>query len=356
MVRCPMCRGNFSTFARLKLEYMNTAMNSSSAVAGRRAAAVASNNETTPTTGAAGSQSTPGPNMHPTLRQLLERQRGDRFTGSLVVQQLHQSPPNFPSALSANSQLTLPASAPNPNTSTANLISSALPVPLTKRVLTKLLGTLPLAKLVSDRSKLLAPGQQCLLCFHAYALGELVFRLPRCRHQFHRACLERRVLECGQARKRASMGPMEGKDNHDEEEEEDADCNSNSPIPLCPIDHSPIFDFASASATSSLSSTHPASPNHNSRPLAPLIFQNGSANVSFDIGLTISGIKCAPSSAPVTTSVPAASPPVLQHQTSSRGNITFCIILINDHTNLKVQIESKRLLTRVLEIKFMLVL
>ena len=328
MVRCPMCRGNFSTFARLKLEYTNTAMDSSSAVAGRRAAAVASNNGTTPTTGVTGAQFTPGSNMHLTLRQLLERQRGDRFTGSLVVQQLHQSPPNFPPALSANAQLTLPPPAPNPTTTTA--ISNALPFSLTRHVLTKLLGTLPLAKLVSERSKLLAPGQQCLLCFHAYALGELVFRLPRCRHQFHRACLERRVLECGQARKRASNGPTEGEDSHDEEEE---DADANSPVPLCPIDHSPIFELASASATSSSSSTHPASPNHHSQPLAPLSFQNGSANVSFDVGLTISGIKCAPSSAPVTTSVPAASPPALQHLTASRGNVTFCLILINDHTN-----------------------
>lgn len=312
MVRCPMCRGNFSTFVRLKLEYANTAMDSSSAVAGRRAAAIAAAEGAA----AGGAQVMPTSHMHPTLRQLLERQRDNRFTGSLVVQQLHQSPPSIPIPTSSTVQLQ-PPSADQSTSST----SSALPVPLTKRVLTKLLGTLPLAKLVSGRSKLLAPGQQCLLCFHAYALGELVYRLPRCRHQFHRVCLERRVLESRNSSNKAPKSLGDGDERNDEEDAADGgQADADPRVPLCPIDRSPIFEFASSSAAAtSSSSTHPVSPTHHSRPLGTLSFQNGIANVNFAVGLTISGIKCAPTSASA-SSTSSAAPAVLQHQTLSRGN------------------------------------
>nr|CAB3268066.1 E3 ubiquitin-protein ligase Zswim2 [Phallusia mammillata] len=56
------------------------------------------------------------------------------------------------------------------------------------------ISRLPLIK-VRPGGRLLAPGRQCRLCLRAYAVSQLVRRLPECGHTFHRDCIDQWLRE-----------------------------------------------------------------------------------------------------------------------------------------------------------------
>ncbi|KAK3603628.1 hypothetical protein CHS0354_017347 [Potamilus streckersoni] len=51
----------------------------------------------------------------------------------------------------------------------------------------------PLEK-VRESGPLLAPGMQCRICLRGYEVGEFVRKLPRCKHKFHRDCIDSWLL------------------------------------------------------------------------------------------------------------------------------------------------------------------
>ncbi|XP_045216191.2 uncharacterized protein LOC123566297 isoform X2 [Mercenaria mercenaria] len=53
----------------------------------------------------------------------------------------------------------------------------------------EVIQTFPLEK-VRQNGPLLQPGVQCRICLHGYQLGQFVRRLPRCKHKFHRDCID----------------------------------------------------------------------------------------------------------------------------------------------------------------------
>lgn len=51
----------------------------------------------------------------------------------------------------------------------------------------------PLEK-VRDRGPLLAPGMQCRICLRGYEVNQFVRKLPRCKHKFHKDCIDSWLL------------------------------------------------------------------------------------------------------------------------------------------------------------------
>ncbi|XP_069110456.1 uncharacterized protein [Argopecten irradians] len=54
-------------------------------------------------------------------------------------------------------------------------------------------NSFPLEK-VRDNGPLLAPGMQCRVCLRGYQVGQFVRKLPRCKHKFHRDCIDNWLL------------------------------------------------------------------------------------------------------------------------------------------------------------------
>ncbi|XP_060062476.1 uncharacterized protein LOC132543037 [Ylistrum balloti] len=54
-------------------------------------------------------------------------------------------------------------------------------------------NSFPLEK-VRENGPLLAPGMQCRVCLRGYQVGQFVRKLPRCKHKFHRDCIDNWLL------------------------------------------------------------------------------------------------------------------------------------------------------------------
>ncbi|XP_033762710.1 uncharacterized protein LOC117344164 isoform X2 [Pecten maximus] len=55
------------------------------------------------------------------------------------------------------------------------------------------INSFPLEK-VRENGALLAPGIQCRVCLRGYQVGQFVRKLPRCKHKFHRDCIDNWLL------------------------------------------------------------------------------------------------------------------------------------------------------------------
>ena len=47
---------------------------------------------------------------------------------------------------------------------------------------------------IRDNNKLLAPGYQCRVCLRNYEIGQLIRKLPACKHRFHAECIDNWLL------------------------------------------------------------------------------------------------------------------------------------------------------------------
>lgn len=57
----------------------------------------------------------------------------------------------------------------------------------------RVVQSFPLEK-VRENGPLLQPGVQCRICLHGYQTGQFVRKLPRCKHKFHRDCIDNWLL------------------------------------------------------------------------------------------------------------------------------------------------------------------
>ncbi len=215
MVSCPICRGPFAHFEMIRSEFANSQMDSHVPV--RRRSSPESSQSFT--------------NTGPQVRALC-------VAGS--------SNSNANSNSNSNS-ISIP---PTDSVQSPQLF--------TKKKLEKLLKTLSTAKITSVKAKLLQPGHQCVLCFRPFEVSQLVTRLPVCRHQFHRECLHRHVLQSlknSNSDNSPDRNPDTSPDGNSDTEEPPAEVNEPSKglkMPFCPIDRQPIFAESPQSSQSPL--------------------------------------------------------------------------------------------------------
>ncbi|XP_071158223.1 E3 ubiquitin-protein ligase ZSWIM2-like isoform X2 [Mytilus edulis] len=57
----------------------------------------------------------------------------------------------------------------------------------------EVINSFPLEK-VRDSSNLLQPGMQCRICLRGYEVGQFIRKLPRCKHKFHKDCIDNWLL------------------------------------------------------------------------------------------------------------------------------------------------------------------
>ncbi|XP_060607453.1 uncharacterized protein LOC132759651 isoform X2 [Ruditapes philippinarum] len=57
----------------------------------------------------------------------------------------------------------------------------------------EVIQSFPLEK-IRQNGPLLQPGVQCRICLHGYQLGQFVRKLPRCKHKFHKDCIDQWLL------------------------------------------------------------------------------------------------------------------------------------------------------------------
>lgn len=191
MVSCPICRGKFAPFERIRAEFRNSQADSLLPVH--------------PPTSV--QTSTPS-HSHIHMRKGVFKSQSNSASNRQTLR--------------VDSTSLRPVQSPSPSTQT-NPASTIAPVQIfTKAKLKKLMHSLRTLKITSARAKLLEPGRQCVLCFHAYQLGDTIVRLTTCCHQFHRECLEQYV--------HSERAPNGGKVE-----------NLTEAIPVCPIDGRPLF-------------------------------------------------------------------------------------------------------------------